>query len=103
MRVTVRLFARLRDLVGASEIEWRVAEGSKVSDVWRDLAVRFPSIAAYGGSVSCAVNADYAKMNAALSEGDEVAFLPPVSGGAIRLAEARRGQCQGDDCVSPHA
>ena len=65
----------------ASEIEWRVAEGSKVSDVWRDLAVRFPAIAPYGGSISCAVNADYAKMNAVLSEGDEVAFLPPVSGG----------------------
>ena len=81
MRVTVRLFARLHDLVGDGEIEWRMPEGARVSDLWRDLAVRFPAIAPYGGSVSCAVNADYAKMDAALSEGDEVAFLPPVSGG----------------------
>jgi molybdopterin converting factor subunit 1 len=82
MRVRVRLFARLRDLVGASEIEWRATEGSTVRDVWHDLAVRFPAIAPYEGSVSCAVNADYAKMSAVVSDGDEVAFLPPVSGGS---------------------
>jgi molybdopterin converting factor subunit 1 len=81
MRVTVRLFARLRDLVGAGEVEWRVEKGARVRDVWRELVARFPALAPYGGSVSCAVNADYAKMDAVLSEGDEVAFLPPVSGG----------------------
>ena len=103
MRVTVRLFARLRDLVGSGEIEWRVSEGSRVRDVWRDLAARFPAIAPYGGSVSCAVNADYAKMDTVVSEGDEVAFLPPVSGGRGPLAEGRRGQRHGDGGVSSHA
>jgi molybdopterin converting factor subunit 1 len=81
MRVRVRLFARLRDLVGAGEIEWHAAEGATVGDVWHALAARFPAIAPYERSVSCAVNADYAKMSAVVSEGDEVAFLPPVSGG----------------------
>jgi len=104
MRVTVRLFARLRYLVGAGEIEWRVSEGSTVSDVWRDLAARFPAIAPYRESVSCAVNANYAKMNAVVAEGDEVAFLPPVSGGGDpSRGGPSRGQCRGGDCVRSHA
>jgi molybdopterin converting factor small subunit len=49
--------------------------------VWRDLAAEFPELANYERSISSAVNADYAKMDQVLSDGDEVAFLPPVSGG----------------------
>lgn len=81
MRVTVRLFARLRELVGASELERAVDEGATVREVWEGLAAEHPAIAAYTGSVSCAVNAEYARMSARLAEGDDVAFLPPVSGG----------------------
>ena len=43
--------------------------------------VEFPEMARYEASVSSAVNADYARMTAVVSDGDEVAFLPPVSGG----------------------
>ena len=55
--------------------------GATVADVWRGLVAEFPEMARYDSSISSAVNADYAKMAAAVSEGDEVAFLPPVSGG----------------------
>jgi sulfur-carrier protein len=81
VRVTVRLFARLRDLVGASEMEREVPAGSTVRTVWNDLARDYPAIAPYAESLSCAVNVDYARMTTAVSDGDEVAFLPPVSGG----------------------
>lgn len=81
MRVTVRLFARLRDLAGAGELDCDMPAGARVSDVWRWLAEHHPAVAAHGSSVSAAVNAEYARMDTALSEGDEVAFLPPVSGG----------------------
>jgi molybdopterin converting factor subunit 1 len=81
MRVTVRLFARLRELVGAGELERDVAEGATVQSVWELLTHEFPTVAPYSASMSCAVNADYARMTTPLSEGDEVAFLPPVSGG----------------------
>ena len=50
-------------------------------DAWHSLAGRLPELAAYAGSVSCAVNEDYARMNATVKDGDEIAFLPPVSGG----------------------
>jgi molybdopterin converting factor subunit 1 len=82
MRVTVRLFARLRELAGRADIECDVAESASVGDVWREVAARFPALAPYGASVSCAVNADFARMAAPVREGDDVAFLPPVSGGA---------------------
>ena len=81
MRVTVRLFARLRDIAAASELAREAPAGATIADVWRDLVAEFPEMARYDSSISTAVNADYAKMTAKLSEGDEVAFLPPVSGG----------------------
>ena len=81
MLVTARLFARLREIAGAPEVAIVLPEGASVLDAWHSLAGRFPELAAYAGSVSCAVNEDYARMNAVLKDGDEVAFLPPVSGG----------------------
>lgn len=81
MRVTVRLFARLRDLVGAGELERDVPPGATVRTVWNALVADYPSIAPYAESMSSAVNADYARMTTEVDEGDEIAFLPPVSGG----------------------
>lgn len=81
MRVTVKLFARLRDIIGQAELVREVADGSTVRAVWSSLATEWPELASYERSISTAVNADYARMNQPLADGDEVAFLPPVSGG----------------------
>ena len=81
MRIKVRLFARLRELVGAGELERDVPADATVRTVWEGLTREYPQIAEYADSMSCAVNIDYARMNTTVSEGDEVAFLPPVSGG----------------------
>ena len=81
MRVTVRLFARLRDIAGAPELARELAPGATIGDLWRQLAGEFPELTAYERSISSAVNADYARMDQVIGEGDEVAFLPPVSGG----------------------
>ena len=81
MRVTVRLFARLRDIAGAAELPRDVAPGATIGTVWRHSRGEFPDLAPYERSISSAVNADYARMDHALRDGDEVAFLPPVSGG----------------------
>jgi molybdopterin converting factor subunit 1 len=85
MRVTVRLFARLKDVVGTGELARQVDQRASVETVWRDLVREFPALAPYTSSISGAVNAEYARMDAPVAEGDEVAFLPPVSGGGARL------------------
>jgi molybdopterin converting factor subunit 1 len=82
MLVTVRLFARLRELAGASEFTRELPDGSTALAAWRALAADFPAIAPLEPAISCAVNEEYARMTTALHDGDEVAFLPPVSGGA---------------------
>jgi molybdopterin converting factor subunit 1 len=81
MRVVIRLFARLRDIAGSADLIRDAPAGATVADVWRSLVAEYPEMARYDSSISSAVNADYAKMTAALADGDEVAFLPPVSGG----------------------
>jgi molybdopterin converting factor subunit 1 len=81
MRITVRLFARLREITGTSELSRDIAPGSTIGSVWQQLAGEFPALIPYERSISSAVNADYAHMDTRLQEGDEVAFLPPVSGG----------------------
>jgi molybdopterin converting factor subunit 1 len=81
MHVTVRLFARLRELAGASELTRTLPDGATADDAWRVLVTEFPAMAPYTTAVSCAVNESYARRQIALADGDEVAFLPPVSGG----------------------
>ena len=81
VHVTVRLFARLRDIVGAGELAREIAAGASVNTLWWQLVADHPALGAYDRTISSAVNADYAKRDRVLQEGDEVAFLPPVSGG----------------------
>ena len=81
MSVTVRLFARLREIAGSDELVRPMVAGSTVGEVWRDMTDQWPALAPYASSLSCAVNAQYARMSTPVQDGDEVAFLPPVSGG----------------------
>ena len=81
MRVTVRLFARLRDLAGTGELVRDVPAASTIDGVWRTLVQEMPALGEYERTMSVALNADYSRMSATVKDGDEVAFLPPVSGG----------------------
>ncbi len=81
MPVTVRLFARLRDVVGAADVERPVAPNASIRAVWDALVADYPDLAAYTRIISCARNAEYARLDDPVADGDEIAFLPPVSGG----------------------
>ena len=79
--MTVRLFARLRDVTGAGELTREVPEPATARAVWESLVVEWPALREYEKTISVAVNTDYSRMTAPVHEGDEIAFLPPVSGG----------------------
>jgi molybdopterin converting factor subunit 1 len=81
MLVTIRLFARLREMAGAAEVRRDLPDGATARTAWDALAGEFPGFDDYSRVVSCAVNEEYARLATPLKEGDEVAFLPPVSGG----------------------
>ena len=75
------MFARLCDIVGTNEIEREAPIGTTIRILWDDLIADFPGLEAYGDSLSSAENAEYALMDVVLNDGEEGAFLPPVSGG----------------------
>ncbi len=81
MRITVRLFARLREIAGRDLLTVELAGPAVARDVWARLVADHPGLAPFGAAISTAINAEYAKLETPLSDGDEVAFLPPVSGG----------------------
>ena len=79
--IKVRLFAALRELAGASEVEAEGRTAGEVADVLSTrFGERFGQIAAVGSLV---VNGERADRITAVADGDEVALLPPVSGGAL--------------------
>lgn len=79
--MTIRLFARLREIAGAADLRRQVADGTDARGVWDALVREFPALAPYRSSISCAVNEEYAPFSTRVKDGDEIAFLPPVSGG----------------------
>lgn len=84
MRVRVLLFARLREIAGGAEFDLDLAASAPtIGDVWATLVTRHPALSPHAGSLSCARNAEYARMHAPVADGDEIAFLPPVSGGNL--------------------
>jgi molybdopterin converting factor subunit 1 len=83
MRVRVLFFGRLKDIVGRSEEEAELSEGARVEDLFARYGRSFPELVQFRSSVVASVNQEFAEWRATLASGDEVAFLPPVSGGAI--------------------
>jgi len=81
MRVHVLFFCQLKDITGVSEDDADLSEGARVEDLFERYGRRFPKLAEFRPSIAASVNQEYAGWRAPLSTGDEVAFLPPVSGG----------------------
>ena len=87
MHVRVLFFGRLKEIVGLAEDIAEVSDGARVEDLFARYGRRFPELARFRPSVAAAVNQEYTEWGVALASGDEVAFLPPVSGGDRSAAE----------------
>jgi molybdopterin converting factor subunit 1 len=81
MRVKVKLFAVLRERAGTSDASLELAAGASVADASAALAKQVPAIAGHLSHVAFAVNQSYVDRGAILHDGDELALIPPVSGG----------------------
>jgi MoaE-MoaD fusion protein len=80
--ITLRYFAIIRETVGMEAEQRDIPDGTTAADVANDLSARFPRIAGLLRTSPVMVNAAYADLDAPLADGDEVAFIPPVAGGA---------------------
>jgi MoaE-MoaD fusion protein len=81
-RMTIKLFATLRERAGTSELTREFPDGATVSQIWQYLGEEFPALRGHRDSVGFAVNHEYVQGDFRPGAGDEVAFIPPVSGGA---------------------
>jgi MoaE-MoaD fusion protein len=82
MHVRVLFFGRLKDIVGKSEEDAELSDGARVEDLFTRYGRRFPELTRFRPTVVASVNQEFAEWRTQLSSGDEIAFLPPVSGGS---------------------
>jgi molybdopterin converting factor subunit 1 len=82
VRVTIKLFARLREIAGAGRLERELTDGASVGDLLAVLRAEFPRLADVTARTITSVNQEFATPDRPLHDGDEVAIFPPVSGGA---------------------
>jgi molybdopterin synthase catalytic subunit len=90
MRIRVLFFGQLREIVGTPEESADLSEGAKLEDLFERYGRRFPKFAEFRPSIAVSVNQEYADPKRELANGDEVAFLPPVSGGEDHSADVFR-------------
>ncbi|WCJ57975.1 MoaD/ThiS family protein [Fontisphaera persica] len=77
----ILLFAQLKDAAGCAEIQWPAPAALTVSELWEQLLREHPALAPYRPTVRLARNGEYVSAGALFHPGDEVALIPPVSGG----------------------
>jgi molybdopterin synthase catalytic subunit len=82
MTVNVLFFGMAHDLTGVAQEQVEMPEGGSLGELWGKCEARFPRLAEIAGSLVAAVNQEITDRSRPLRDGDEVAFLPPVSGGA---------------------
>lgn len=86
MQVRLLFFASLKDIVGARRLQIDVPAGATVADVLTHLESSYPRLKDYRPVVLTAINEEYVDHRAQVSDGDEVAIFPPVSGGEVASA-----------------
>ena len=82
MQVKLLFFASLKDIVGSRQLDLDVPSGATVNDLLERLESRYPGLRRYRSIVLTSLNEEYVDRHAVVSDGDEVALFPPVSGGS---------------------
>lgn len=82
MRVSVLFFGQLKDVAGRSSAAVELEEGARMETLFERFASQYPKLREMAGSVAMARNQEFVTLDEPLADGDEVAFMPPVSGGS---------------------
>ncbi len=85
MKVNISLFAGLHDLVGKRNLTLELTDGATVDQLRSKLGELYPVVVPYLATLVCAVDDEYVPVDQALKDGDDVALIPPVSGGSDAL------------------
>jgi molybdopterin converting factor subunit 1 len=81
IHVNVVFFASLREIAGCPSLDLELPEGSTVRDAWAECVTLWPALASRRATTVVAVNREFSRADVLLHAGDELALLPPVSGG----------------------
>ena len=81
MKLRVRFYAHLRDLIGQQELRVDVAEGATVCDLLHQIYAQRPELRAHDKSILIAVDLEFVNRDYKLSPGEEISIMPPVQGG----------------------
>ncbi len=79
--VLVKFFASARDIVGKKDLEMEIENNSKVEDVMETIFKEYPELEEMEDQLLISVNKDRTEKNELLKDGDEIAVMPPVTGG----------------------
>lgn len=99
IQITLRCFASVREVLGTDVLEVSVAAGTSIDGLRKKLGDQYPGLMRL--PVAFAVNRDYARSETVLQDGDEVAFIPPISGGTGAMDLYRFDLVDG--CIDPRA
>jgi MoaE-MoaD fusion protein len=99
MRIRVLLFGQLKEIVGRPEESLEVQPGTNLSDLMARYARQFPKFGPIARSMACSVNREYVSTATVLHEGDEVGFLPPVSGGSPGTTAEIQAELRSEHCA----
>jgi MoaE-MoaD fusion protein len=105
MQVRVRFFGMLKEVAGRDDETLGLPEGARVADLLERCAKSAPDLKDYFPVIAVALNQEYSERDAALHEGDEVALIPPVSGGSSQKpvrSQVSRATHQKQDLTTEH-
>jgi molybdopterin converting factor subunit 1 len=82
MKVTTKFFAAIKDIVGTSEVDLDLPSGATAGDLFQSYCRQYPPLQRFANNTMISVNLEFVPPETRLSDGDEIAFIPPVSGGS---------------------
>jgi molybdopterin converting factor subunit 1 len=82
MKVRTKFFAAIKDIVGTSEVELDLPSETTAGDLFQSYCRQHPPLQRYANNTMISVNLEFVPPETRLSDGDEIAFIPPVSGGS---------------------